>query len=352
MTFEQILQSLKKKDYSPVYFLSGEEPYYIDVIANYIEENVLDEGDKGFNQSVLYGKDVDLQSVINLAKQFPMMGDKQVIIIREAQDIVDLKESKKEENKSPKEKKANKPIDLFEEYVKNPQTSTVLVLCYKGKSLDKRKTLAKTIDKSGVLYESKKLYENQLPEWITKYFSTKGFTISPKAAILLSEFLGNDLSKITNEVDKLCILIPAGSLISPEIIEKNVGISKDYNIFELNNAIGAKDFDKVMRIVQYFAANPKGSPFVVTISTLHGFFLKVMTYHFAPDKNPDSLAALLKVNKFFMKDYQLAAKNYPPKKISAIFELLNEYDLKSKGVNNPSVEDGELLKELVYKILR
>jgi DNA polymerase-3 subunit delta len=332
MTFEQILQSLKKKDYSSVYFLSGEEPYYIDVIANYIEENVLDEADKGFNQSVLYGKDVDLQSVINLAKQFPMMGDKQVIIVREAQDI--------------------KNFDALEAYVKQPQTSTILVFCYKGKSLDKRKTLAKTIDKSGVLFESKKLYENQLPEWITKYVSSKGFTISPKGAILLSEFLGNDLSKITNEVDKLCILIPAGSLISPEIIEKNVGISKDYNIFELNNALGAKDFDKVMRIVQYFAANPKGNPFVVTISTLHGFFLKVMTYHFAPDKNPDSLAALMKVNKYFMKDYQLAAKNYPPKKISAIFELLNEYDLKSKGVNNPSVEDGELLKELVYKVLR
>ncbi len=332
MTFDQILQSLKKKDYSPLYFLSGEEPYYIDVIANFIEENLLDEADKGFNQSVLYGKDVDLQNVINLAKQFPMMGDRQVIIVREAQDI--------------------KNFDALEAYIKQPQTSTILVFCYKGKSLDKRKTLAKTIDKSGVLFESKKLYENQLPDWITKYVSTKGFTISPKASILLSEFLGNDLSKITNEVDKLCILIPAGSLISPEIIEKNVGISKDYNIFELNNAIGAKDFDKVMRIVQYFAANPKGNPFVVTISTLHGFFLKVMTYHFAPDKNPDSLAALMKVNKFFMKDYQLAAKNYPPKKISAIFELLNEYDLKSKGVNNPSVEDGELLKELVYKILR
>jgi DNA polymerase-3 subunit delta len=332
MTFDQILQSLKKKDYSSVYFLSGEEPYYIDVIANFIEENVLEEADKGFNQLVLYGKDVDLQNVINLAKQFPMMGDKQVIIVREAQDI--------------------KNFDALEAYIKQPQTSTILVFCYKGKSLDKRKTLAKTIDKSGVLFESKKLYENQLPEWITKYISSKGFTVSPKAAILLSEFLGNDLSKITNEVDKLCILIPAGSLISPEIIEKNVGISKDYNIFELNNAIGAKDFDKVMRIVQYFAANPKGNPFVVTISTLHGFFLKLMTYHFAPDKNPDSLAALMKVNKFFMKDYQLAAKNYPPKKISAIFELLNEYDLKSKGVNNPSVEDGELLKELVYKILR
>jgi len=332
MTFDQILQSLKKKDYSSVYFLSGEEPYYIDVIANFIEENVLEEADKGFNQLVLYGKDVDLQNVINLAKQFPMMGDKQVIIVREAQDI--------------------KNFDALEAYIKQPQTSTILVFCYKGKSLDKRKTLAKTIDKSGVLFESKKLYENQLPEWITKYISSKGFTVSPKAAILLSEFLGNDLSKITNEVDKLCILIPAGSLISPEIIEKNVGISKDYNIFELNNAIGAKDFDKVMRIVQYFAANPKGNPFVVTISTLHGFFLKVMTYHFAPDKNPDSLAALMKVNKYFMKDYQLAAKNYPPKKISAIFELLNEYDLKSKGVNNPSVEDGELLKELVYKILR
>ena len=318
MTFDQILQSLKKKDYSSVYFLSGEEPYYIDVIANFIEENVLEEADKGFNQLVLYGKDVDLQNVINLAKQFPMMGDKQVIIVREAQDI--------------------KNFDALEAYIKQPQTSTILVFCYKGKSLNKRKTLAKTIDKSGVLFESKKLYENQLPEWITKYISSKGFTVSPKAAILLSEFLGNDLSKITNEVDKLCILIPAGSLISPEIIEKNVGISKDYNIFELNNAIGAKDFDKVMRIVQYFAANPKGNPFVVTISTLHGFFLKVMTYHFAPDKNPDSLAALMKVNKFFMKDYQLAAKNYPPKKISAIFAIIGCFCyLKLAGSPIPAI---------------
>lgn len=332
MTYDQILQSLKKKDYRPVYFLSGEEPYYIDAIANFIDENVLDEADKGFNQSVLYGKDVDLQNVLNLAKQFPMMGDKQVIIVREAQDI--------------------KNFDALESYIKQPQTSTVLVFCYKGKSLDKRKTLAKSLDKHAVLFESKKLYDNQLPDWITQYVSSKGFTISPKASVLLSEFLGNDLSKITNEVDKLCILIPAGSLISPEIIEKNVGISKDYNIFELNNALGAKDFDKAMRIVQYFAANPKSNPFVVTVSTLHGFFLKVMTYHFAPDKNPDSLAVLMKVNKFFLKDYQLAAKNYPPKKISSIFELLNEYDLKSKGVNNPSLEDGELLKELVYKILR
>jgi len=332
MTYDQILQSLKKKDYRPVYFLSGDESYYIDALANFIEENVLDEADKGFNQSVLYGKDVDLQNVLNLAKQFPMMGDKQVIIVREAQDI--------------------KNFDALEAYVKQPQSSTVLVFCYKGKSLDKRKTLAKTLDKMAVLFESKKLYDNQLPDWITQYVSTKGFTISPKAAVLLSEFLGNDLSKITNEVDKLCILIPTGSLISPEIIEKNVGISKDYNIFELNNALGAKDFDKAMRIVQYFAANPKANPFVVTISTLHGFFLKVMTYHFAPDKNPDSLAVLMKVNKFFLKDYQLAARNYPPKKISAIFDLLNEYDLKSKGVNNPSLEDGELLKELVYKILR
>ena len=332
MTYDQILQSLKKKDYRPVYFLSGEEPYYIDAIANFIDENVLDEADKGFNQSVLYGKDVDLQNVLNLAKQFPMMGDKQVIIVREAQDI--------------------KNFDALESYIKQPQTSTVLVFCYKGKSLDKIKNLAKSLDKHAVLFESKKLYDNQLPDWITQYVSSKGFTISPKASVLLSEFLGNDLSKITNEVDKLCILIPAGSLISPEIIEKNVGISKDYNIFELNNALGAKDFDKAMRIVQYFAANPKSNPFVVTVSTLHGFFLKVMTYHFAPDKNPDSLAVLMKVNKFFLKDYQLAAKNYPPKKISSIFELLNEYDLKSKGVNNPSLEDGELLKELVYKILR
>ncbi len=332
MTYEQILQDLKKKNYKPVYFLSGEEPYYIDVISSFIEENVLDEADKGFNLSVFYGKDVDLQNVINLAKQFPMMGDRQVIIIREAQDI--------------------KNFDVLESYIKQPQDSTILAFCYKGKSLDKRKTLAKTIDKSGVLYESKKLYDNQLPEWITKYVSTKGFTISPKAAALLSEFLGNDLSKITNEVDKLCILIPAGSLISPEIIEKNVGISKDYNIFELNNALGAKDIEKVMRITYHFAANPKSSPFVVTLSTLHGFFLKVMMLHFAPDKNPDSLAVLLKVNKFFIKDYQLAAKNYPPKKISAIFEFLHEYDLKSKGVNNPSVEEGELLKELMFKILR
>ncbi len=332
MSIENIIRDIKKKEVKPIYFLSGEEAYYIDYISDFIEENLIPEEDRAFNQSVFYGKDVDLQNVINLAKQFPMMGERQLIIVREAQDI--------------------KNFDSLELYLKQPQASTVLVFCYKGKSLDKRKALPKTIDKMGVLFESKKLYDNQVPDWIVKYVEGKNFKISPKASVLLSEFLGNELSKITNEVDKLCILLPAGSMISPEVIEKNVGISKDYNIFELNNALGSRDFEKVMRIIHYFAANPKSNPMVVVLSTLHGYFLKVMTYHFSPDKNPDTLATTMKVSKFFIKDYQLAAKNYPPKKISQIFELLNEYDLKSKGVNNPSTSEGELLKELVYKMMR
>ncbi len=332
MSLESIVRDIQKKDVKPIYFLSGDEPYYIDYLSDYIEEHVISEDDKAFNQSVFYGKDVDLQNVINLAKQFPMMGERQLLVVREAQDI--------------------KVFDALENYLKHPQSSTVLVFCYKGKSLDKRKTLSKTIDKVGVLFESKKLYENQVPEWVVKYVESKGFKIAPKASVMLTEFLGNELSKITNEVDKLCILLPIGSMISPEVVEKNIGISKDYNIFELNNAIGSKDFDKVMRIVHYFAANPKSNPLVVTLATLHGFFLKVMMYHFAPDKNPETLATLLKVNKFFMKDYQMAARNYPPKKISLIFDLLNTYDLKSKGVNNPSTSDGELLKELVFQMMR
>ncbi|MFM7024004.1 MAG: DNA polymerase III subunit delta [Flavobacteriales bacterium] len=332
MSFENIIREIKKKEVKPIYFLSGDEAYYIDYISDFIEENLIPEEDRAFNQSVFYGKDVDLQNVINLAKQFPMMGDRQLIIVREAQDIRNFE-----------------PLEL---YLKQPQATTVLVFCYKGKTLDKRKTISKVIDKTGVLFESKKLYDNQIPEWIVRYVEGKDFKIAPKASVLLSEFLGNELSKITNEVDKLCILLPAGSQITPEVIEKNVGISKDYNIFELNNALGSKDVEKVMRIVHYFAANPKSNPLVVTLSTLHGFFLKVMVYHFSPDKNPETLAATMKVSRFFIKDYQLAAKNYPPKKISQVFELLNEYDLKSKGVNNPSTSEGELLKELAYKILR
>lgn len=331
MSIENIIRDIKKKEVKPIYFLSGEEAYYIDYISDFIEENLIPEEDRTLNQFILYGKDVDLEKVMSLAKEYPM-GECQLFIFKEAQDI--------------------KNFDSLELYLKKPQPATVLVFCYKGKSLDKRKALPKTIDKMGVLFESKKLYDNQVPDWIVKYVEAKGFKISPKASVLLSEFLGNELSKITNEIDKLCILLPSGSVISPEVIEKNVGISKDYNIFELNNALGNRDFEKVMRIVHYFAANPKNNPLVVVLSTLHGYFLKVMTYHFSPDKNPDTLATAMKVSKFFIKDYQLAAKNYPPKKISQIFELLNEYDLKSKGVNNPSTSEGELLKELVYKMMR
>ncbi|MBI9054518.1 MAG: DNA polymerase III subunit delta [Bacteroidales bacterium] len=333
MSFEQIISDLKNKIYKPIYFLSGEEPYFIDLITKYINDNILTEAEKSFNQTVLYGKETEIHTVINSAKRFPMMANHQVIIVKEAQNI--------------------KNIDELIHYANAPLKSTLLVINYKYKTLDKRKKLYKSINESGVLYESKKLYDSEVPSWINGYLKNKKRTIDPGAGALLNEYLGNDLSKIANELDKLIITLPDGEFnITSSHIERNIGISKDYNNFELNKALTQKNVLKANRIVNYFSHNPKDNPFTLTISTLYHFYSKVLTYHFIKNKGDKrTVAATLKVNPYFVGDYEKAAKQYNPKKTVDIISLLREYDLKSKGYNNVSTSHGELLKELVYRIL-
>lgn len=331
MKFEQIITDLKNKVYYPVYVLMGEEPFFIDQVSNYIEENVLDESEKSFNLTISYGRDTDVQTLISYAKRFPMMANHQVIIVKEAQNL--------------------DKIDDFQNYVENPLKSTILVLCYKYKSLDKRKAFTKSVVKHGVLLESDKLYDNQLPDWITNFLKQKGYAISPKAAVLLSEYLGADLSRIVNELGKLMLNVLPGTEISAEHIEKNIGISKDFNVFELQKAIGTKNILKANQIIAYFAANPKDNPLVVTLANFYQFFSKILIFHSLSDKSKNNVASALSINPFFVNDYQVAAKNYNLKKLIEIIGYLREYDLKSKGIDNISADDGELLKELLYKIL-
>ena len=309
----------------------GEEPYYIDLITNYISENVLKEEEKAFNQTVLYGKDCDAAAIINAAKRFPMMAPYQVVIIKEAQEVKD--------------------IEKLEYYLSQPLNSTILVLNYKYKKLDKRKKLYKELDKKGILFESKKIYENQLPEWIQNYLGDKGYNIQPPAALLIAEFLGADLQKIAKELDKLMILTPVGETITTTHIEDNIGISKDFNTFELQKAVVNRDALKAFRIVEHFGANPNQYPFVVTVTSLYFFFSKVLMYHALKDKSRQSVASALKVNPYFVVDYQNAARNFPLAKSEQVISLLREYDLKAKGVNNATTPHSELLRELVYKLI-
>lgn len=330
MTHEQVLADLKAKKYNSIYFLAGEETFYIDLISDYIEKNILDEAEKGFNQTVMYGRDVEIGALISAAKQFPMMSENTVIIVKEAQDL--------------------KKIEELKSYVDQPLNSTLLVLCYRGKKIDKRKALYKSLQKNGLYFESNKLYENKIPEWIKGYLRAKDYTIGNKASAMLTEFLGTDLSKISGELDKLCILAPKGSEINAELVEENIGISKDYNNFELQNAVMNKDVLKANRIIKYFEANPRNNPIVVTLSVLYNLFSKVLIYHALNDKNPQSVAKNLGVNPYFVKDYQKAAQTYNLKNSVQALDLLRNADMKSKGYNNPSTSQADLLRELVYKL--
>lgn len=322
----------------------GEEPYFIDMISDYIENNVLNESEKEFNQTVLYGRDVSSAEIIGAAKRFPMMSEHQVVIIKEAQDIKDLVKKEKEDKKE--KDKAKTP---FEAYLENPLPSTILVFCYKYKSIDKRTALAKLIQKKTALFESKKLYDNQVADWINNYLKSKDFTINQRAAGLLSEYLGTSLSKITNELDKLMINLPTKSEITTEHIQTNIGISKDYNVFELHSALGKKEVLKANRIINYFNANPKENPMVLIVASLYGYFCKILIYQFLSDKK--TAASAMGVSPFFIKDYEVGAKNYSTVKLRSIFGFLREYDMKSKGVDRGLATEGELLKELVFKIM-
>jgi DNA polymerase-3 subunit delta len=332
MDFDKLITELKQKIYAPVYLLMGEEPYFIDIITDYIAQNVLNESEKTFNQITLYGKDIDAISIIDAARRYPMMASHQVIIVKEAQNI--------------------KNIEELVHYTDKPLKSTILVINYKYKTLDKRKKLYTSIGKNGIVFSSDKLYEDKIPGWITKYLSQKGLSISPEAAALLTEYLGNDLGKIVNELGKLILSISDKNLrITPEIIEKNIGISKEYNNFELNKALVARDVLKANRITAYFEKNPKDNPLVVTVSSLFSFFNKVFMYHFLKDKSRSAVASALKINPYFVNEYEVAAKRFSPAKLVEIFSALRECDVKSKGVGNSMSSDSDLLKELVFIIL-
>ncbi len=327
----KIVNDIKQGNIKPIYFLMGEEPYYIDRITEFIENNILTEEEKGFNQMVLYGKDVSIDEVVSNAERYPMMADRQVVIVKEAQEL-------------------SRTIEKLESYANNPQPTTVLVLAYKYKTLDKRKKVTKLIEKNGVVYESKKLYENQVADWIKRVLSGKNYTIDPKAAAMLVEFLGNDLSRISNELDKLMIILPSGNAITPKLIEDNIGISKDYNVFELRKAIGERDELKAYKIVEYFSQNPKDNPLVMTVGLVFGFFSQLLMYHGMKDKNPSNVAKTLKVNPYFVKDYDIAIRNYPMRKVSAIVATLRDIDVKSKGVGAGNIPQSDLLREMLVKI--
>lgn len=282
---------------------------------------------------VLYGRDVTVDDIVGNAKRFPMMAEKQVIIVKEAQDL-------------------SRSIEQLTGYAENPQPSTVLVLCYKYKKLDKRKKLHKAISKTGIIYDNKRLYENQVVDWIRKELQSRNYQIAPKAAQMLVEFLGTDLGKIDNELQKLQLICAEGTNITPEIIEENIGISKDFNNFELRKAIGERDSLKAHRIINYFAQNPKDNPMLMTVSLLFSFFSQLLQYHGLEDRSKGNVAKVLKVNPYFVSDYTVAAKNYPMKKVSSIVSFLREADVKGKGVGAANVPEGDLLKELLVKIMR
>lgn len=327
----KIVNEIKNGIIKPVYFFMGEEPYYIDKLTEYIEDNILLEEDKGFNQMVLYGKDVTIEEVVANAKRYPMMAERQVVIVKEAQEL-------------------SRTIEKLESYAENPQPTTVLVFAYKYKTLDKRKKLIKNVAKNGVVFESKKMYENQVADWIKRVLSGKGYGIEPKAAAMLVEFLGNDLSRISNELDKLAIILPKSHIITPKDVEDNIGISKDYNIFELRKAIGERDQLKAYKIANYFAQNPKDNPLVMTTGLIFGFFSQLLQYHGLKDKSPGNVSKVLRVNPYFLKDYDIALRNYPMKKVSAIVAALRDIDVKSKGVGANAVSQHDLLKEMLVKI--
>ena len=331
-SIRQIIDDIRNLNTKPIYFLMGEEAYYIDKISDYIEKNLLREEERGFNQVVFYGRDVTIEDIISQAKRYPMMAERQVVIVKEAQDL-------------------SRNIEKLLPYAENPQPTTVLVICYKYKSIDKRKKLSKVIGEKGVLFESKKLYENQVGEWIVTNLRDHGYGIEPKATQMLVEFLGTDLSKIDNELEKLSLILEKGTKINARHIEQNIGISKDYNNFELRKAIGEKQFVRANQIINYFAENPRTNPLVVTISLLNNFFTQLLLYHGLKDKGRINVAKMLKINPYFVSEYQKAASNYPMRKVAQVISYLRDADMKSKGVGATNLAHGDILKQLLFKIM-
>lgn len=332
-TYEEIVRDLKNRVYKPVYYLMGEESYYIDKISEYIAQTVLSEEEREFNQTVLYGSDTDIATIINAAKRYPMMAERQVVIVKEAQHV--------------------KRMEDLTFYLQKPLHTTVLVICHKNGTLDRRKKLAAEVEKVGVLFESKKIKDTQLPGFIASYLKRKSVDIEPKASEMMAEFVGADLSRMAGELDKLVITLASGvRRVTPEQIEKNIGISKDYNNYELRSAIVARDVLKANRIIKYFAENPKTNPIQMTLSVLFGFFSNLMLAYYAPEKTEQGIAGQLGLKSAWQaREYMAAMRMYSGVKVMQIIGEIRYCDAKSKGVENASLSDADLLRELVYKIL-
>ncbi|WP_126247319.1 DNA polymerase III subunit delta [Chitinophaga rhizosphaerae] len=331
MDYQDIIKDWKNNKFKPLYWLEGEEDFFIDQVVNYAEHNLLSEADKGFNLTVLYGKDTDWATIINACRRYPMFAERQVVILKEAQAMRDLLK--------------------IEPYIDKPLESTVFVVAHKQGKLDGRSKMAKLVKERGVMLSTKKLYDNQIPQWAEAYVRSQGLAISEKACVMLADHIGNDLSRIANEIEKLMVNLPQGKKIDESDIEKYVGISKEYNVFELQNAIGQMDMTKAMRIVRYFSANPKAAPIQVVIPSLYGYFAKINLL-FGAKGGEKEMAAALGVHPFFLKDYMSAARNFGPNGTERAILLLAQYNLRSIGIGDAGNEDGELMKEMVYRILR
>ncbi|GHE48877.1 DNA polymerase III subunit delta [Sphingobacterium griseoflavum] len=335
MNVSTILADIKKRKFSPVYLLHGDESYYIDLISTALEQQVLTEAQKGFDQTVLYGKDSSIVNIVSAAKRYPMMSDHQLILIKEAQDL----KWKSEE-------------ELLLRYLENITPSTILVVAYKYGKFDKRKKIYKAFEKVGTVVESAKLYENKVGEWIMDQFRAAHRSIHPQAAAMMGDYLGTDLAKVANEIDKLLLNVPKEEEIQAIHIEQNIGISKDFNVFELQSALAKRNALKAIQIVDYFVANPKSNPLPMVIGNLGTYFTKILKYHYLPDKAPQVAAKQLGVHTFFLKEYEAAARNFNRKKTFDIIHHLSAYDLKTKGMDiGPYTDSADILRELVYKIL-
>lgn len=333
MTYEDIAKDIKNGKFAPVYLLMGEEDYYIDRISDYIVEKALDENEKEFNLTIMYGLDTDMASVVNNAKRYPMMSEHQVVVVKEAQNLRSWEE--------------------LSFYMQKPLTSTILVFCYKHGTLDRRKKIVAEIEKNGVVFESKKLKENLLPGFITTYMKRRKMEIDDTAAKLMAEFVGNDLNRLAGELDKLIITMPKDrNRITPVEIERNIGISKDYNNFELKNALITKDTLKANKIVKYFSDNPKSNPLQPTLALLFNYFSNLMVAYYAPERTENGVAAYLGLKSpWLAKEYIAGMKAYTGVKVMNIITQIRLCDARSKGIGNVSLSPGELLRELVYFIL-
>lgn len=335
--FDAILTDLKAGTYAPVYWLQGEEPYFIDAISEYIEEHAMDSGLRGFNQTILYGKECKVIDALNHARQFPMMADRRVVIVKEAQEIQDIGREEGEK--------------ALTAYLEKPNPSTILVFCYKYKMLDGRKKLSALVDKAGVLLAEKKIYDNKVPDWIRNFAVAQELKLSEKAVQMMAEHIGNNLERIANELKKIKINVPPGAVVDENHIQRFVGISKDFNEFELQKAIGLRDHKKAHQIVQYFGANTKSHPIIPLIVILFTYFVKLLLLHKNHKAADDELARKIGVSAFFLKEYRLAARNYNISQVIRNIQILKGADLQVKGISSTSLSEENLLKELVYKLM-